>query len=279
MAPAFTPVVVDNSSRDRTVAAAGSAKVIANAENRGFAAAANQGIAASDAEFILLLNPDVTLLTAVDDLVDASRQYGLAGGKLVDTSGAAQVGFTIRRFPTPATLIFEYLGMNRLWPGNPVNRRYRYLDRSLDEPGPVDQPAGAFLMFRRDVWKRLGGLDERFHPVWFEDVDFCRRAVNAGFRVEYVPDVVARHAGAHSIRKESAGCRAWWWCVSLLKYAAKHFQGPGYRAVCAAVLLGSIPRMFEGIIRERSISPVGVFCKIMCFAGLRLVSFQERGNG
>ena len=52
--------------------------------------------------------------------------------------------------------------MNRMWPSNPVNRRYRYLDRDLDQPGPVEQPAGAFLMIRRDVWERLGGIDEAF---------------------------------------------------------------------------------------------------------------------
>ena len=109
-------------------------------------------------------------------MIDASRQYGLAAGKLVDKTGVAQKGFTIRRFPTPASLIFELFGINRLWPSNPVNRRYRYLDRDLDQPGPVEQPAGAFLMFRRDVWKRLRGFDESFHPVWFEDVDYCRRA-------------------------------------------------------------------------------------------------------
>ena len=95
MAPAITTVVVDNASRDNTVAIARQfpeARVIANTENRGFAAAVNQGIRSTDAEFILLLNPDTRLLTAVDDLVQASRQYGLAAGKLVDQTGKTQRG-------------------------------------------------------------------------------------------------------------------------------------------------------------------------------------------
>ncbi len=277
MAPDFSPIVVDNASQDDTVARARNAQVIANQENRGFAAAVNQGIASNGADFILLLNPDVRLLTGVDRLVEASKQYGIAAGKLVDQSGKAQAGFTIRRFPTPASLIFELFGLNRLWPSNSVNRSYRYLDRSLEEAGPVEQPAGAFLMIRHDVWKTLGGFDEGFFPIWFEDVDFCRRAANAGFRIEYVPEVEASHEGAHSIRQVSPGCRAWYWCVSLLRYAAKHFGNLGYRAVCAAVLVTSIPRMFEGIIRERSISPIAVYCKIAWFAGLCLVSSPRRG--
>src|SRR5690242_4395003 len=99
MAPEITPVVVDNASKDATLECTRrpGVRVIANKENRGFAAAVNQGVRSTDAEFILLLNPDARLLTGVDDLVRASRQYGLAAGKLVDRSGQPQRGFTIRR--------------------------------------------------------------------------------------------------------------------------------------------------------------------------------------
>jgi N-acetylglucosaminyl-diphospho-decaprenol L-rhamnosyltransferase len=280
MAPQVNPIIVDNASRDNTVALLArrpNVTVIANAQNRGFAAAVNQGVQATEAAFILLLNPDVELLTGVDALVEASRKYGMAAGKLVDSLGHTQAGFTIRRFPTPAALVLEILGMNRLFSNNPVNRRYRYLDRDLDVPGEVEQPAGAFLMCRRDVWTELRGLDEGFYPVWFEDVDFCRRAVNSGFRIEYVPEVQARHQGAHSVNALTAGCRARYWCVSLLRYAAKHFNFLSYRGICAAMVLGSIPRMVGGMIRERNLKPVIDFSKIIQFAGLCLVSSRRRG--
>ena len=135
MAPNVSPIVVDNASSDRTVELVRErthVRVIANRENRGFAAAVNQGISACEADFLLLLNPDANLLTAVDAWWTPA-QYGLAAGKLGGRKGPAQAGFTIRRFPTPAALIFELFGINRLWPSNPVNRRYRYLDRDLDE--------------------------------------------------------------------------------------------------------------------------------------------------
>ena len=282
MAPSLSALVVDNASEDGTARSIGQRAhltVIANPDNRGFAAAVNQGVQASSADFLLLLNPDVKLLTAVDDLIQASRQFGIAAGKLVDRNGEAQRGFTIRRFPTTASLLFELAGVNRLWPSNPVNRRYRYLDRDLDQPGPVDQPAGAFLMFRRDVWQRLGGFDENFRPIWFEDVDFCRRAIDAGFQIQYVPSVVAEHDGGHSVSSIPWGCRMVQWCDSLLRYAAKHSRSFSYRALCLAVVLTSVPRTVVRMIRDRSLSPVTSCVKTVRYAGRRLVSSQRRAAG
>ena len=278
MAPSVTPVVVDNASHDGTIEcikAHRGARLIENRENRGFAAAVNQGAAATDADYLLLLNPDVFLLTAIDGVVAASRQYGLASGKLVDATRVPQKGFTIRRFPTPRILWFELLGLNRLWPSNPVNRHYRYLDRDLDLEGPIEQPAGAFLMCRRDVWDRLGGMDEGFYPIWFEDVDFCKRASAAGCGIWYSPKVVAEHAGAHSIRRISRRCRALYWCASLLRYAAKHFRSSAYRGLGLALLLTSVPRAVAGMILERSFSPLLTSCRIVGFAGRCLVSRRK----
>jgi N-acetylglucosaminyl-diphospho-decaprenol L-rhamnosyltransferase len=278
MAPGTQAIVIDNASLDETVIRVKSkaVTVIANRENRGFAAAVNQGFRATDAEFVVVLNPDVSLLAPIDELMDACREHGIAAGKLVDAKGRAQAGFTIRRLPTPLALSLELLGFNGIFPWNRANRSYRYLDRSLEERGVVEQPAGAFLMIRRDVWEKLGGFDEGFHPVWFEDVDFCRRAIDAGFRIEFLPEVPAAHLGAHSVGQMETGCREWYWCVSLLRYAAKHYSGFGYRGVCVAMLLSSAPRMLAGLIRERSLSPVVVQSRIAKFAGSRLVCLSRR---
>jgi GT2 family glycosyltransferase len=275
-APGWTVVVVDNHSSDRTVEYVKQrpeVRLIANNENRGFAAAVNQGVAAMpEADYILLLNPDARLLTAVDELVEASAKFGLAAGRLVDPSGASQAGFTIRRLPTAAALVFETLGINRVFPSNFVNRSYRYLDRDLTQPGNVEQPAGAFLLFRREVWDRLGGLDEQFHPVWFEDVDFCRRARESAFGIYYQPTVVAQHDGGHSVGRLPAGNRTVFWYVSLLRYASKHFTAGQFRMVCGAVVLGSIPRMITGIVLEMSLEPVRAYWKVIWVSVRSLVS-------
>ena len=65
---------------------------------------------------------------------------GAAAGKLTGSQGRPQTGFSVRRFPTPLSLSFEVLGLDRIWPANPVNRRYRCLDLNLEAPADVEQP-------------------------------------------------------------------------------------------------------------------------------------------
>ena len=275
LAPEIGATVVDNASTDRTVELVrqrSGVKLVANRDNRGFAGAANQGFAVTSGDPILLLNPDVRLRTPLAPLIQACREHGLAAGQLTGPDGRVQAGFSIRRFPTPLTLAFELLGINRLWPGNPVNRRYRYLDRDLTLEGPVDQPAGAFLMARRDAWDRLGGFDEDFHPVWFEDVDFCLRAAEAGYRIQYVPQVQAEHRGGHSVRKLPAARKEVYWYDSLLRYGAKHFRPWPYRGICLVAAVSTVPRTIAGMFREQSLNPVVSCVQIMRLAVRRLVS-------
>jgi len=260
-------VVVDNHSGDDTVNVVRqrfAVKLIVNSSNLGFAAAANQGVEALDTELILLLNPDVELSSSIERLAEACscEGVGLATGQLLDEAGKVQAGFTLRRFPTAWTLAFEALGINQLFPSNPVNRQYRCLDLDLSKPSEVDQPPGAFLMFRREVWQRLGGFDTQFRPLWFEDVDFSKRARDLGLKILYVPGVTARHQGGHSIARLNWGCRQVYWYASLLRYASKHFRPYAFRGVSAAVVLGSMLRAVFETIRRGSFRPIPVYAKI-----------------
>ena len=264
-------VVVDNASHDRTcqeVTRRG-VRLIANPENRGFAAAVNQGIRALDAPFVLLLNPDALLETGLGALIECCRSPGVAGacGKLVDAAGRPQTGFTVRSLPSPAALICEVLLLNRVWPANPVNWHYRCLEFDFSVPSDVEQPAGAFLMIRRDVWEELRGFDERFCPLWFEDVDFCWRARQKGYRMCYTPEAVAKHTGGHSIAKISLEKRQLCWYGSLLGFAAKHYRPSTSRMLCAAVFLGAIPRMLLGVVAFQSLTPIAAYGKVMALAG------------
>jgi N-acetylglucosaminyl-diphospho-decaprenol L-rhamnosyltransferase len=245
-------------------------RVIASRANRGFAAAVNQAVAECNTDFVLLLNPDVTLLTDIAPLV--AMCDGAGTGQLVGEDGRPQEGFGIRGFPTPATLAFEVLGINRLFPWNAVNRRYRESPRNLDAPGEVDQPAGAFLLFRKQVWQRVGGFDEAFYPVWFEDVDFCKRVREAGYRIVYNPAVKARHRGGHSVRALPGECRELYWYVSLLRYASKYFRRLGFRLVSAAVVCGVIPRAIFSLVAGGGAAMAATYIRVMRFAGGCLVS-------
>jgi GT2 family glycosyltransferase len=225
------------------------------------------------------LNPDTELKTPIDQLEAACLEEGtgLAAGQLVNDhgreQGQPQRGFALRRFPQASTLIFEVLGINRLVRSNPLNRSYRCLDLDLTRPvEDAEQPAGAFLMFRREVWQRLGGFDTQFYPVWFEDVDFCKRARDLGLKIQYVPQVSALHQGGHSIAGLGWECREVYWYVSLLRYASKHFRPRAFRWVSAAVVLGSLLRTAAGVITRRSFRPITVYGNIGRLAGRSLIS-------
>jgi N-acetylglucosaminyl-diphospho-decaprenol L-rhamnosyltransferase len=270
-------VVVDNASKDATcdlVRRRGVVTLIANPRNYGFARAVNQGVSALQTELVLLLNPDTALKTPIEELERACLHdgTGLAAGQLSDEHGQPQRGFTLRRFPRPPTLIFEVLGINRLVSVNPLNRSYRCLDLDLSRPADVEQPPGAFLMFRREVWQLLGGFDTQFYPIWFEDVDFCKRASDLGLKIKYVPQVTAFHQGGHSIAGLDWESREVYWYVSLLKYASKHFRPHAFRWVSAAVVLGSLFRTALGVTTRRSLRPIAVYAKIGRLAGRSLIS-------
>ena len=242
------PIVVDNASNDNTCALIEQefpgTSILRNSENRGFAAAVNQGVLASDEPFVLLLNPDTILASPVDDLVTQCLVPGVGGaaGQLVDLEGHPQLGFNVRGFPTATTLAFETLGWNRLWSSNPVNRRYRLKNFEISKEQDVEQPAGAFLMLRRDALEAVGGFDEQFYPLWFEDVDLCRRLHDAGYRIRYVPSCVAEHTGAHSLKSINLELQRLAWYGNLLRFSGRHFSSWARLWLLLAVLTGVLGR-------------------------------------
>lgn len=271
-------VVIDNASSDAgvEVAKGQGARVIANAENRGFAAAVNQGVNALDTPYVLLLNPDTVLTTGLEPLILRLRQPGVgaAGGLLLSEDGKPQKGFSVRRFPTPAALICEILLVNRAWPLNPVNWNYRCFDLTLEEARAVDQPAGAFLMFSREAWQRCGGFDEGFYPVWFEDVDFCKRLKNAGWQVWLEPATRALHHGGHAVESLSFEQSRVYWYGGLLRYAARHFEPAPYRLICVAIVLGSLLRLAGEVFQRHSFSNTAVYGRVARMAAKSLRSPQ-----
>lgn len=270
MATGAEVVVVDNASTDNTTleVTRRGAHLIANPTNRGFAAAVNQGFIVLNCTHVLLLNPDAVLVTDLKPLRETCDLPGTAGagGQLLNPESRPQIGFMARQLPTPATLVLETLLLNRLCPNNPVNRRYRALGMDSTIRVEVEQPAGAFLMIRREVWQELGGFDEKFHPLWFEDVDFCRRAVDRGYRFFYEPAAVAKHTGGHSIEALSVEMKRFYWYRSLLKYSAKHFRPMAFRAVSLAVAAGSILRAIAQSMTERRLKPTAGYGEVVRLA-------------
>ena len=258
-------VVVDNGAGSSAPAGIRRAhpwvRWVDNHENRGFAAAVNQGVAATSAPLVLLLNPDCQALSGVEALVEACRPSDVAGagGLLVNTDGSPQTGFFARSLPSAWTLAFEATGLNGVWKRNPVNLRYRLQDLDPATGRDVEQPAAAFLMLRREALEAVGGLDEAFYPAWWEDVDLCRRLRDAGYRLRFAPRAIARHIGGHSFRNLSLRERLEAWYGGMLRYAEKHYPQRTYRRVRLGVLAGLALRSIYFCSRRLSCAEAGSY--------------------
>jgi N-acetylglucosaminyl-diphospho-decaprenol L-rhamnosyltransferase len=248
-------IVVDNASRDQTVAAVQSAdpgpRLIQNPANLGFAAAANRGAQSAAGKILLFLNPDaVAAPGALQELARALGPAGVGavGGLLMRADNQPDRGFIVRRFPTVATMAAEILLLNRLWPRNPLNRRYRCLDLDYAQSQDVDQPAGACLAIKREVFESVGGFDEGFFPVWFEDVDLCRRLRARGSRIVYCPRALFTHTGGHSVSQVPLADRQIFWYRNLLRYFRKHEGSAAVATLRACIAAGMTLRSLAALV-------------------------------
>jgi len=201
--PAGTEViVVDSASSDDTVqrvrAEFPHVTLLAQAENVGFSRGNNLGLAAAHGEYHLLLNPDTELLDgAVTTLIRylaAHPAVGIAGPQTLNPDGSVQS--TRRRFPTPRLAAFESTWLERFAPRRWLEA-YRVRDAGDDDTMPVDWVQGSCLLARRQVYDHIGGLDDGF-VMYSEELDWCRRAKNAGWSVVYVGAARIVHHGGQS---------------------------------------------------------------------------------
>ena len=187
-------VVVDNASRDGSVAAVGNqwptVRTIALAHNVGFAAGNNVGFRQSQSELVLLLNSDTIVLEgSIDALVRAMRHLpgaAIVGPKLVDANGAAELSFG--RMMSPLAEV------RQKWLTRAGGKR---LEELTSRPAEVDWVSGACLLVKRADAEAAGLLDERYF-MYCEDVDFCAAVRANGGRVYFAPDSRVIHLRGRS---------------------------------------------------------------------------------
>jgi N-acetylglucosaminyl-diphospho-decaprenol L-rhamnosyltransferase len=248
-------VLVDNDSKDDTVRQAQAIRLevhtVINSHNLGFAGAVNQAVKVAEGDFFVILNPDaIATAGSLDKVAQALRTdtVGAAGGLLMGENGLPQKGFTVRRFPTIGSTLAEVLLLNRIWPSNPCNVHYRCLDLDYQTAQEVDQPAGACLAVKRQAWETINGFDESFFPVWFEDVDFCRRLRDKEWKIVYCPDAIFLHAGGHSVNRLPFRDRQSYWYRNLLRYFRKHHSRYELAVLRVGIAIGLLLRALLSLV-------------------------------
>lgn len=203
-------VVVDNSrtgeAAEGVVAEFPGVRLARPGRNAGFAGGVNHGFAVTDSPYVLVLNPDVVAqpgaLDALVQFMDTHPDVGLAGAQLRNPDGTLQ--YSCRTFYTLPAILLRRTPLGRLFPNGRAVREHLMLDWDHATPRDVDWVLGAAMIVRRSAVQEVGPADERFF-LYFEDVDWCYRMHQAGWRVAYVPDAVMVH---HHQRESARGLRS-----------------------------------------------------------------------
>jgi hypothetical protein len=245
-------IVVDNGSEDGSVEAVRGrfpgVRVIGNGTNLGFAKANNIGIRQSSGRYLCLVNSDVKVRKGcIDALVrymDANRGTGMVGPRILNPDLSVQD--SCRRFPSLWTNLVVATGLDKLFPKSRVFYGEHMFFFSHDRMLDTDYIAGCFMLVRRETIDQVGLMDERFF-IYQEEVDWCRRIRDGGWKVMFFPGAEAiHHHGASSsrdpLRFELARQR------SVLLYWKK-FHGLAERGVLRCILaLGFSLRLFAGYL-------------------------------
>ena len=248
-------LVVDNASSD------GSAESVSRfpgvefdqlESNLGFAAAFNRGFSRISSRYVLLVNPDIEFEDARETLAELYRvaeknpRAAIVTCPLFDLpsdGGKSQAEFQVRPYPTLWNTLSDLLFIDEL-AGLFKKGNEGISGREL-EPGVIElsgQPAAALWLVRRSAWEEAGSLDERFHPAWFEDVDFCLRLIKLGWKFLFAEEAgKVYHKGGSSLDTLGFSGFLRKYYRNLLRFWWKHHRF-SYPLVVVAVAVGYLVR-------------------------------------
>lgn len=239
-------LVIDSASEDGSAAMVAECfpevRLFASEENIGFVHANNWGMREARGSFFLLLNPDTVVHPgALPNMLAAMEQdprVGILGPQHLNPDGSHQS--TRRRFPNPAITLLESTWLQPIAPQRLLSH-YAMEDRDDGGNYDVDWVQGSALLVRRELWHAIGGMDERY-TMYFEEVDWCQRARQAGWRVRYHGAArITHHGGASS--EQAPTRRQWHFDRSKLRYT-RQYQGMTLAMLLLLVLrMGYLVRM------------------------------------
>ena len=219
-------IVVDNASTDGSADAVAErhpgVQLIRNPDNRGFARAANQGIASGHAPWVLLLYPDTVVgsdgIARLVAHLDGLPEHAMVVPQLTDAAGHVRQSAFL--FPSiPVALMFA-VGAHHLLP---QSRRQRLLLPGYWGASPQDVPwaIGAVMLVRRSAIERVGLLDESFF-VYGEDMEWCQRMGSAGMRIRFTPEVSVIHHENRSGAQQFGAERTREYLSNTLRYQRRY---------------------------------------------------------
>lgn len=197
VSPANEIIVVDNNSKDNTTCYIKEnypeVTLIENKENLGFARGVNLGIRKASGEYLILLNPDTEILNdGIKKLVDfASHNKNIAaiGPRLLNTDGSFQP--SAYNFPTVLWAFFHLIQISKLFSKEKVEKFFPYFSKP-DKIQEVDWVTGACICIKKEALKKVGLFDENYF-LYFEEIDWCKRAKENGWKIYYYPPAVIIH--------------------------------------------------------------------------------------
>jgi GT2 family glycosyltransferase len=211
---------------------------IENKVNLGFTKALNQALEKCQGQYILVLNPDTVIkigsLKRLRDALQQNSSVGVVAPQLLYSDGTVQP--SCRRLPKYWDVVFELTGLSHLFRNSPTFNGWKMGDFDHLNRRKVDQPQGACLLFRSDVLKTVGYWDEGF-PMFFSDVDWCRRVKNHGWEIMFEPEAKVIHHRGVSILQSRAKM-IWSSHRSFYTYFKKHNRN--LKFLFANAILGGI---------------------------------------
>jgi GT2 family glycosyltransferase len=196
-------IVVDNGSTDGSPQMVAQdfpeVKLIQSKENLGFARANNLGLKEAAGTWVALINSDVIVhegcLQQLETFLQTHPEVGLVGPRIV--GGDGQLQRTCRRLPTLWNMFCRCVALDSIFPRVPIFSGREMRHWAQDSQREIEVLSGCFWMGRRSAIEQVGGLDERFF-FYAEDVDWCKRFWQRGWKVVFVPTASATHFGGGS---------------------------------------------------------------------------------
>lgn len=224
----YEVLVIDNNSSDKSIAIAeGSPQKFQQflmKKNLGFAKANNIGIRQAGGDFVILLNPDTVALegsfTNLISFAEKKEMVGAVGPRLLNADLSWQP--SCRRFPDLAVFSQMFLKLHHFFPSLSAYNRYLMKDFTYEKEFVVDQIMGACMVIPRNALNKVGLLDEKYW-IWFEEVDWCKRAHDSSLKIWFTPSAEVIHYGGVSFKKAFVPVRKEWrFMRSALRYSRKH---------------------------------------------------------